>query len=147
MSPQRNHHHTKVPPYEILVKNEMSVRVRIFNSVTNELIQEFSSMSKASDFVTTMAERDLNVRFSKKCVLHCIMGEVDGCDVLTILALRVERASKCQFCSAQIFNLVCDECVVTCNVKKGYCEKFRCSACGIRCEDVIFEGGLCGLCE
>ena len=116
----------------------MTVKVKLFDRRTDELMQEFSSISKAAEFVKNLAVEKLQRRYTRKYISDLISGAIDCCEsVLLKLGIKAERSTKCVFndCNTQTFSGVCEDCYL-----------FR-SLCYICDENLTDEYYICLYCQ
>ena len=131
----------------------MPVKVRIIDIVTKELIQEFSSISEAADFVKGLAKEKLHRSYTKAYISGLISSAFDICEsALLKLGIRAVRSLKCCSCRREIFTprTICEECeyyrdCFTDSDSDNY-EKLMCESCGEYSDNVIFKGDKCQLC-
>ena len=85
----------------------VKVGVRIYKTQSNELMQEFSSISEAADYVKELAFIRLQKKYTKAYIIRWISNR-DSCaefSNLDLLRIRVERTKKCIYrdCNIQVF--------------------------------------------
>ena len=85
----------------------VKVGVRIYKTHSNELLQEFSSISGAADYVKELAFTKLQKKYTKAYICRWI-SDHNSCvefSNLDLLRIRVERSKKCIYkdCNIQVF--------------------------------------------
>ena len=108
----------------------VKVGVRIFKAHSNELIQKFSSISGAADYIKELAFTKLQKKYTKAYIIRWI-SDRNSCGMfsnLDLLRIKVERTEKCIYrdCNIQVFQN--DDF----NSPRGAC--FDCTSRGDCCE-------------
>ena len=128
----------------------VKVGVRIYRS--NELIQEFSSISKAADYIKELAFTRLQKKYTRAYITRWI-SDRDKCgdfSNLDLLRLKIVRSRKCIYrdCNIQVFeadniNFPSGACF-DCNVDRDCC--CECGD-GNLIDDDEYKGYICPYCD